>query len=205
MSPSRKEMAGQEAGAPAWDGESDDFPVKSRGYPCCQQKAHAEEEGGSVTSQFGGSLSDLRTEAAGKESIERIRCLLVRNPRSLHKPHQWLRNSRASEGFSIWSGTQRLQDVTSLVVFYWRAVLRKNCGSWNFTVDFTGFLEYFPLETAIALCPGRAEAEGAGAPALKVTDFLIRPVKKKKCPVGGNACTLNVFIVECSSVPYIMV
>lgn len=45
MSPSRKEMAGQEAGAPAWDGESDDFPVKSRGYPCCQQKAHAEEEG----------------------------------------------------------------------------------------------------------------------------------------------------------------
>lgn len=30
-----------------------------------------------------------------------------------------------------------------------------------------------------------------------------REEKPKSC--GGNACTLNVFIVECSSVPYIMV
>ncbi|XP_040974818.1 uncharacterized protein LOC115333638 isoform X2 [Aquila chrysaetos chrysaetos] len=46
-------------------------------------------------------------------------------------------------------------------------MLRKNCGSWNFTVDFTGFLEYFPIETAIAFCPGRVNAGGADAPAFK--------------------------------------
>lgn len=36
---------------------------------------------------------------------------------------------------------------------------------------------------------------------------MVAPVKekKKKKSRGGNACTLNVFIVECSSVPYIMV
>ncbi|KAM9599832.1 uncharacterized protein ACIBXB_003654 isoform 2-T2 [Morphnus guianensis] len=62
-------------------------------------------------------------------------------------------------------------------------MLRKNCGSWNFTVDFTGFLEYFPIETAIAFRPGRVNAGGADAPACKVTDFLIAPMKKKVCPV----------------------
>ena len=43
------------------------------------------------------------------------------------------------------------------------------------------------------------------ASSLIVTDFLIAPVKKKSMSRGGNACVLNVFIVECSSVPYIMV
>ena len=38
-------MAWQEAGTHAWCGESNGFPVKCDGYPCCQQKAHAEEEG----------------------------------------------------------------------------------------------------------------------------------------------------------------
>lgn len=45
MSPIRKEMAWREAGTHGWYGESDGFPVKRHGcYPCCQQKAHAEEE-----------------------------------------------------------------------------------------------------------------------------------------------------------------